>query len=116
MKPSVLVIAALVITSTGMLAFKGAEPERTTHTIEYKVKCAECEVTYRDENGNSKDIAPVNTEWSYQFTGERGQFIYVSALNRAGETATVTIEKDGQVFATDEIAKENLAARTGTIL
>jgi len=116
MKPSVLIVAALVITSTGMLAFKSAEPERTSHTITYKVKCAECEVTFRDEMGNSKDIAPVKSQWSYQFTGTKGQFIYVSALNKTGETATVIIEKDGQVFATDEIDRENLAARTGTIL
>jgi hypothetical protein len=116
MRPSVLIIAAIVISSTGILAFKSAESEKTSHIIEYKVTCSDCEITYRDEHGNSKDIAPVKDAWSYKFKGDKGQFIYVSALNKTGETTKVTILKDGQVFATDEIAKEDLAARTGTIL
>ena len=46
----------------------------------------------------------------------KGQFVYVSALNKCGEPAKVVIMKDEIEFAKDETAKENLAARTGTIL
>jgi hypothetical protein len=58
----------------------------------------------------------VKSAWNYKFKGDKGQFIYVSALNKSGELTKVAIVKDGQVFATDEITVENLAARTGTIL
>jgi hypothetical protein len=116
MKPSILVVAALVIVSTSLLAFKFTEPEKTLHTVEYKVMCNSCEVTYRDESGNSKDIEAVSNTWSYKFKGERGQFIYVSALDSKGEPVKVIILKDEQEFATDESKATNISARAGTIL
>ncbi len=116
MKHTMLLIAAIVISSTGFLAFKFTEPEKSTYTIKYEVACKQCEVTYRDENGNSKDITDIKTGWRYQFTGEKGQFIYVSAIGANGEPVQVKILKDGTTFAKDEASAANLSARAGTIL
>jgi hypothetical protein len=111
-----LLIAVIVISSTGFLAFKFTEPEKSTYTIKYEVACKQCEVTYRDENGNSKDITNIKNGWRYQFTGEKGQFIYVSAIGANSEPVQVKILKDGTIFATDEATAANLSARAGTIL
>jgi hypothetical protein len=116
MKPTMLLIAAIVISSTGFMAFKFTEPEKSIYTVKYEVACQECEVTYRDENGNSKDITNIKSGWRYQFTGEKGQFIYVSAIDSKGNPVKVKILKDGTTFATDEATASNLSARAGTIL
>ncbi len=116
MKPSVLVVAALVISATGFIAFKFAEPEQNSFAIEYKVDCKTCEVTFRDEKGNSQDVPDANSAWTYKFTGEKGQFIYVSAMDTKGEPVKVTILKDGQEFTKDESATAYVSARAGSIL
>lgn len=116
MKHTMLLVAAIVISSTGFLAFKFTEPEKSTYIIKYEVACKQCEVTYRDEHGNSKDITNIKTGWRYQFTGEKGQFIYVSAIGTNGEPVQVKILKDGTTFAYDETSAANLSARVGTIL
>jgi hypothetical protein len=116
MKSTVLLIAAIVISSTGFMAFKITEPEKSTYSIKYDVACQQCEVTYRDEQGNSKDITGIKSGWRYQFTGEKGQFVYVSAIDVNGAPVKVTILKDGETFATDEALTAKLSARAGTIL
>jgi hypothetical protein len=116
MKNSVLWLTAIVITSTGLLAFKYTEPEKSIFDIQYHVNCKACEITYRDEQGNSKDLLNIKSAWSYQFTGEKGQFIYVSAVDEQGNAVKVSITKDGDEFATDEVKASGLSARAGTIL
>lgn len=116
MKNSVLWLTAIIISSTGLLAFKFTEPEKSIFDIEYKVSCKSCEITYRDEQGNSKDLHNIKQNWIYKFTGEKGQFIYVSAVDEKGNPLKVSIIKDGDEFATDEVATTGISARAGTIL
>lgn len=116
MKNTVLILAAIMISSSGFLAFKFTEPEQSVFEIKYRVDCKACEVTFRDEQGNSKDIFDIQNSWTYKFIGEKGQFIYVSANSISENPVKVTILKNGETFATDEATLPNLAARAGTIL
>jgi hypothetical protein len=116
MRSSVWVLATFIVASVALLSFSLAEPEKTAYQIEYKVNCRKCDVMYRDESGNTKEIKAISKEWSYKFKGQQGQFIYVSAIDEENVPVRVSIWKNGHEFSSDESKIANLSARTGTIL
>jgi len=115
-KQTVMIMAVLVIGATGFVGFKFAEPKNTSFDVEYKVDCQSCEVYYRNADEQSEEAADVNSTWSYKFTGKAGQFVYLSAINDAGDPVKVTILKNGQPVETGESNELSIAARAGVIL
>jgi len=68
--------------------------------VEYSLTCDQCQVSYKDAEGQTISEEEVSSNWSYRFTGAPGSFAYVSAHSTGeGETVTVQIKVDGQVVA-----------------
>jgi hypothetical protein len=73
-----------------------------TYQVKYHVtgSATWVSIAYETDYG---EISQANTSvpWSCSFTGEKGDFVYVSAWNQEdGETVTVTIYKDEEIFKT----------------
>ena len=90
----------VVLISTVFLCF-GCELFDTSIDVEYKVTgtASEVDVTYENEDGGTSQQSNVSVPWSYSFTGDPGDFVYISAQNQ-GESGsvTVTIYTDGDKF------------------
>lgn len=74
----------------------------TTHTVKYEVtgSASKVFVTYENEYGGTSQ-EEVYLPWSYTFTAESGDYVYISAQNLGDSgSVTVTIYKDGEVFKT----------------
>ncbi len=71
------------------------------HDVKYEVtgSAQSVDITYQNEDGGTSQVSDASVPWSYTFTGETLNFVYVSAQNN-GETGTVTVTiyKDGEQF------------------
>ena len=95
-KQTVMMLAVLIVGATGFVGFKFAEPSTgATFDVEYKLDCSTCDVYFRNAEGQSEEVANVNSDWNYKFKGEAGRFAYVSAISDAGEEVKVTILQNG---------------------
>ena len=84
----------LIVSSSGCLS--------TTYNVKYEVtgSASKVFITYQNENGGTSQ-EEASVPWSYSFTAESGDFVYVSAQNQGDNgSVTVTIYKDGEVFKT----------------
>lgn len=85
----------------GFLLFACDNPLDSSIDVEYKVTgtAETVSITYENSDGGCSQESDVSIPWSYSFTGESGDFVYISAQNQ-GETGsvTVTIKTDGDVF------------------
>lgn len=115
-KQTVLILAVLIIGATGFVGFKFAGEKKTAFEVEYKVDCATCDVYFRNEKGESKEMLGVNSDWNYKFTGGEGQFAYIAAENPTGDPVKVSIIKDGHVAETGVSKERKVSARAGVIL
>lgn len=73
----------------------------STSTIEYSIAGAtsSVDVVYAVADGYSHEaVAP---PWSYKFTAEKGQHVYLQAQNQGNAAMTLTISKDGTVWSTE---------------
>jgi hypothetical protein len=78
-----------------------AGPE--TYQVKYSVtgSATKVDITYENEDGGTSQVAGASVPWSYSFTGEKGDFVYISAQNQDSTgTVTVTIYRDGDTFKT----------------
>lgn len=67
--------------------------------IQYTLSCADCNITYENKDGGTEQKSSVSSSWSYSFTGESGQFVYISAQNNnQSGSVTVKIIRDGSAF------------------
>ncbi len=115
MQKGILIAGFLIILGTAFVGFRYGNDAQSL-VIKYEVECKECTVTYRDENGNSAEIKGVRDEWTYEFVGKPGQFVYVSASNPDGSETEVAIKRGGKhLIKGSSVAKEQ-AARAGSIL
>lgn len=115
MQRGLLMIALVMIAATGFVGFRFAD-DKTALTVTYEVKCKECNITYRDENGNSAELQGIKDGWEYEFTGKAGQFVYVSATNPDGSETEVLIKRGGKDLIKGKSIDKELAARAGSIL
>lgn len=104
-----------MIMATAFVGFRFAD-DTNSLSISYEVKCSDCNVTYRDELGNSSEVQGVKDTWTYQFTGKSGQFVYVSATNHDGSVTEVVIKRGGQELIKGKSLEREHAARAGSIL
>jgi hypothetical protein len=116
MKKGVLVLAVLAIAATGFVGFTYAGSEGKTIEIEYQVNCSECNVNYRNEQGVSTEVKAVKGNWNKKFSGNKGQFFYVSASNDAGTQVKVQIKKEGKDLIQGTSVLRDQTARAGVIL
>ena len=78
-------------------------PLDSSINVKYKVTgtADTVDVTYENSDGGTSQESDVSVPWSYSFTGEPGDFVYISAQNQGQTgTVTVTIYTDGDVFKT----------------
>lgn len=99
-------------------AFVGFRFADDTHSLDiiYEVKCSECNITYRDELGNSSEVQGIKGSWTYEFMGKAGQFVYVSATNHDGSETEVIIKRGGKELIKGKSQEREHAARAGSIL
>jgi len=111
-----LMVAVFAIMATGFVGFRYAGSGEETYEMEYKVVCDQCNVTFRNEKGQSEEVASVKQSWSYKFNGNAGQFVYVSATNDNGKPVKVVITKAGQQIIDGSSEQKDQDARAGIIL
>lgn len=104
-----------MIIATAFVGFRYGD-ESESLVIKYEVACKECNVTYRDERGNSAEITNIADSWTYEFVGKKGQFVYVSATNPDGTETQVVIKRGGKDLIKGQSAEKAQAARAGSIL
>jgi len=81
----------------------GCELFDTSIDVEYKVTgtASRVDVTYENEDGGTSQEGNVSVPWTYSFTGDPGDFVYISAQNQGQSgSVTVTIYTDGDNFKT----------------
>lgn len=75
--------------------------EDNQKSIKYTIKCNSCDLTYENKSGGTEQIDDASYNWSYSFTGEVGQFVYISAQNNNNSgIVTVNISVDGEIYKT----------------
>ncbi len=115
MQKSILIVGVIMILATAFVGFRFADEDNSL-AITYEVKCTDCNVTYRDELGNSSEIQGIQNGWTYQFTGKAGQFVYVSASNDDGSETEVVIKRGSKELIKGKSLERQHAARAGSIL
>jgi hypothetical protein len=66
--------------------------------VEYVVICGSCDITYSNSGGDTEQRT-ITSRWTYDFKGEKDQFLYVSAQNNnSSGTVDVVINVDGTRF------------------
>ena len=89
----ILLLAAIILSSCDF--FIGM--------MEYEVtgSASSVDVTYANESGGTSRQSGVSLPWSYSFTGDPGDFVYILAENKgATGSVTATIYKNGNEFKT----------------
>lgn len=104
-----------MIFATAFVGFRFAD-DANSLDVSYEVKCNDCNVTYRDELGNTSEIQGIQQNWTYGFTGKPGQFVYVSATNLDGSETEVVIKRGGKNLIKGKSLEREHAARAGSIL
>lgn len=98
------VLRVIAVLGLIYLALLGCDnPLDSSIDVKYKVTgtAETVDVTYENSSGGVSQESDVEVPWSYSFTGEPGDFVYISAQNQGQTgTVTVTIYRDGDVFKT----------------
>lgn len=112
---------ALAIMALGLFSFRPADDNTASAAqqsmdVTYEVKCKTCDISFRNDIGESDAVEHVEGKWTYSFTGKQGQFAYISASNPKGTYTEVTIKRGGKtvIVGTSEVTDKS--ARAGIIL
>ncbi len=115
-KIAIIVIAVVLVGAGLFYNFKLKEPAKSSWEIKYKVECESCEISYKNEEGESMQ-KKVDGQWDYAFTGELDQFVYLSATPKEdGQKAKVKVLRDGEEVAVDKTKDLMSPAKAGTTL
>lgn len=106
----------MMIGATGLVGFKAAGPEEAAFQIKYEVKCHDCNINFRNAQGEPDQILDIDGTWEYSFTGKEGQFVYVSATNTDGSETKVVIKRGGKQVLQGVSLEAQKSARAGLIL
>ncbi len=89
---------------------------RKEYNVRYKVSCASCSLTYSDSGDNTQQH-PADGDWSLDFEGEPGQFLYLSAQNElASGSVSVSITVNGdQVDSATSTGGYVVATASGSV-
>jgi hypothetical protein len=71
------------------------------YDVQYLLSCSSCDITYENSSGGVSQQGNVGSSWSYSFTGNTGDFVYISAQNQNDYgSITVTIKRGNTVYKT----------------
>lgn len=87
----VLVIIGIAIGVCGKSSNSPTNNQPTTYTVKYEVtgSATSASLTYQNRDGGTSQESDVYLPWTYSFTAEAGDFLYISAQNN-GEYGSVT--------------------------
>lgn len=92
----------VILVFVGMLLLTaGCDSLDNKVTIQYRVTGAvsSVDLTYENRSGNTEQISEAPLPWSYEFTAEIGDFVYVSAQNNDDSgIIRVEIKSEGRVI------------------
>lgn len=109
-------LSLIIIVAIASLAFTAPEYDNEALDVIYEVKCSQCNVNYRNLDGETEKVMDIEGKWEYSFTGVKGQFIYVAASNEDGTETKVTIKRGGRVVVIGTSKDPSSSARAGIIL
>jgi len=115
MQKGLLITGLVMIIATAFVGFRFGDDSESL-VVKYEVACKDCNITYRDESGNSAEIKGISDTWAYEFVGKQGQFVYVSATNPDGTETQVVIKRGGKDLIKGLSVEKQQAARAGSIL
>ena len=84
--------------------------------IEYQVECENCDVSFKNEFGQTVNADRQLNKWSYSFSGAEGQFIYVAARSWNTGKVVLRIVKNGVVSQVAESTDADGFASLGDTL
>ncbi len=87
-----LTFLLIPILSIGLIS---SASEKESMKVEYEVECSSCDVSYKNESGETVNYDGHSGKWSYSFEGVEGQFIYLAARSFSKEKVLVKIVKNG---------------------
>lgn len=115
-KIAIIVIAVVIVGAGLFYNFKMKEPAESSWEIKYKVECESCEISYKNEEGESIN-KKVDGQWDYAFTGDLNQFVYLSATpEEDGQKARVKVLRNGDELAADKTKDLMSPAKAGATL
>ena len=101
-KTTIFIIVGLVVGAGLFYNFTMKGPKKSAWQIEYIVNCESCDISYKDESGETLTEKGVTSTWTKKFTGKADQFLYLSAMtSENGKEASVKVIKDGEEVASD---------------
>ena len=109
-------LSLMIIVAIASLAFTAPEYDEEALDVVYEVKCSQCDISFRDTNGETEKIMNVEGTWDYSFTGSKGQFLYVAASNKDGSETRVQIKRGGRIVVVGTSKDPSSSARAGIIL
>jgi hypothetical protein len=77
-----------------------AAPENKAKTVKYTLggSANDYSITYASQGEGTEQIDPVSNTWTYSFTAQPGDFLYISAQNnKASGSVSVYIYVSGKV-------------------
>lgn len=116
-KTTIFIIVGLVVGAGLFYNFTMKGPKKSAWQIEYVVNCESCDISYKDESGETLTEKGVTSAWTKKFTGQPDQFLYLSAMTtESGKEAAVKVIKDGEVAASDASSNPFAPAKASVTL
>ena len=112
------VVLLVIVAAGAWFGFKyNSDGTVDSYEVKYTIECSDCDVSYKNQQGETLSEINVSSSWSYSFTGKAGQFVYVSAQNNESlSPAKVTVSANGEVRAEGTSNNRHVLATAGAAL
>lgn len=84
-----------------LIIFASCEKEELSGTVRYEVTCSPSgfDITYENSSGNTEQKTVSSGSWSISFTGNQGDFVYISAqAGNENTSITAKIYYQGEII------------------
>jgi hypothetical protein len=91
-----------LITIVVFVLFTNCSKE-SNNLVKYEVSCSPggFDITYQNSSGNTEQKSILSTNWSTSFSGNSGDFVYISAqADNENATVTARIYYEGELIET----------------
>lgn len=91
----------LIVTVFIGAIFTSCEKEELSGTVKYEVTCSPSgfDITYENSSGNTEQKTISSGSWTTSFTGQQGDFVYISAqADNENATVAAKIYYQGEVI------------------
>ena len=112
------VVLLVLVAAGAWFGFKyNSDGSVESYEVKYTIECNDCDVSYKNQQGETLSETNVSSSWSHSFTGKAGQFVYVSAQNNDQRSpAKVTVSANGEVRAEGTSKSKHVLATAGAAL